>query len=181
MNTALEEEYGRWLDEFQDETDRACAVLGAAFLDHALGELLHAFLREDERVRERLFGRNRPLANFGTRVDVAFALGIIGTTEHHDLDLVRKIRNHFAHELTGAFNVSPVADWCRELHGPEELGFRMPHDAVEPVRFRFITAVVLIAVTLRGRATTLAHRQEPESMRDVEARVRASLPSTPDE
>ena len=109
MADEVERQYPDWLGEFQDETDRACAVLAAAFLDRALGELLHGFMRDDPKVRERLFGRNHPLTTFGARIDLAFALGLIGTTEHHDLDLVRKIRNHFAHELTGlSFDTPPT-------------------------------------------------------------------------
>jgi len=32
MTDEVEREYGPWLDEFQGETDGACAILGAAYL-----------------------------------------------------------------------------------------------------------------------------------------------------
>jgi len=106
-------------------------------------------------------------------MDLGFALGLIGTVEHHDLDLVRKTRNEFAHKLTGlSFDSAPIADWCRELRALDELGFPIPLDAVQPIRFRFETAVVFLAITLRGRRATVAHREEPESIRDVEKRLR---------
>ena len=66
-------------------------------------------------------------------------------------------------DCTVRAQATPVAyEYCHAI----------PLDAVQPIRFRFETAVVFLAITLRGRRATVAHREEPESIRDVEKRLR---------
>jgi hypothetical protein len=47
---------------------------------------------------------------------MSFALGLIPPLVHRDLDLVRKIRNAFAHKLgVNSFEESPFRDWCAQF------------------------------------------------------------------
>lgn len=85
------------------ESDRAIGVLGGEFLSQELTDLIRSYCRQDavicKRFVEPLFVGFGPLSSFSARIQVAFALGIITDRNRIELDLVRKIRNDFAHSL----------------------------------------------------------------------------------
>lgn len=56
-------------------------------------------LSNKETLHKRLFRHNGPLSTFSARLDMAFALYLIGEKTRHDLDIIRDIRNDFAHDL----------------------------------------------------------------------------------
>jgi hypothetical protein len=153
------EEFGEWLDEFQSQSDRACAVLAGAFLESLLEDLLTAFFVKHEKVGEFL-GDGR-LWTFSVRTDLAFALGLISEGEHRELNLIRKIRNSFAHDLVGTdFNRSDIKSRCLELLVPGAAGFEIPKDAVLPIKLRFCTAAVFLACLMRDRVAKIERRSE---------------------
>jgi DNA-binding MltR family transcriptional regulator len=116
------EQWREWMDEFQGESDRACAVLGAAFLDEHLRALLEAFFVDDPRNLAELFDGSGPLSTFSARVGLAYALGFLAPSERRDLSLIRRIRNDFAHELHGlSFEQPQVVSRCGELVGCRHL------------------------------------------------------------
>jgi len=91
-----------FLAEFQKETDRASVILTAAMLDDVLSELLKARLVPCPGSADALFDdANAPLANFSSRIEMSFRLGLISHRFARDMHLVRKIRNSFAHNISG--------------------------------------------------------------------------------
>lgn len=78
------------------ESDRAAAVLGAAFLDALLDKALRKRLLPS--LDKNAFENNGPLATFASRTTITHALGWIDADTKADLDLVRRIRNEFAHD-----------------------------------------------------------------------------------
>jgi len=57
-----------------------------------------------------------PLANFSSKIDMAFRLGLISGKFTRDLHIVRKIRNYFAHDIYGcSFENGSVMSRIREL------------------------------------------------------------------
>ena len=99
---------------FRAETDRACAVLGAALLDARLESLYERRLRDS---REELLSSNGPLGAFSARIRVARALAWISEDVRYDLDQIRSIRNEFAHNFDHelSFATQSIADRCRTL------------------------------------------------------------------
>jgi DNA-binding MltR family transcriptional regulator len=79
---------------FRDESDRACAVLGAAQLDARLESLFERRLRFDQKALLTSMG---PLSTFSARIKVSQALAWIHPDVAYDLDQIRQIRNEFAH------------------------------------------------------------------------------------
>lgn len=99
------------------ESDRGCALAGVAYLDHSLELSLRAHMVDVDAVADQLFGASGPLGTLSARIDLAFALGIIGKAIHRDLHLLRKIRNHFAHEPGDVgFDSPEIAGRCAVLH-----------------------------------------------------------------
>lgn len=96
------------------ESDRSAALLAAALLDAQLESLFRARLKYHQ---DRLLGFDGPLATFSTRIKVARALGWIDEEVESDLDLIRNIRNRFAHsfEQDLTFEDAEIRGWCSSL------------------------------------------------------------------
>lgn len=108
--------YNEFVGRFQAETDRAAAVLGGSYLDSFLESALRSVLVTGPRVDAMFEGAGASLGSFSNKTALAFALGIIAEPMARDIDLVRKVRNHFAHQIWDAsFDSAPVSDWCRGL------------------------------------------------------------------
>src|SRR5262245_46733710 len=88
------------LDKFSErltsESDRACAVLGAALVDARLEAV---FRRRMHAFHDELLGSSRPISAFGARIHLARSLTWISDDARVDLDLIRAIRNDFAHSV----------------------------------------------------------------------------------
>lgn len=98
------------------ETDRGCALFASSYIDKALSDLLYSALAYDKKIENDLFEGNAPLATFSARIKMAFYLGKISKVERQDLDLIRKIRNEFAHNADAIdFNKERIKNQCREL------------------------------------------------------------------
>jgi mannitol operon repressor len=110
-----DDEFHAFLDEFQTETDRAAAVLGAAYAEELLRSLLtRRFVDDGEYVKE-LTQRGGPISSFSARISLGYAIGLT-SGDASDLHRLRGIRNDFAHKLHGiTFATQSVADRCREF------------------------------------------------------------------
>lgn len=84
------------------ESDRGCAIFGAAILEGDLEVLLRTFCRNDEasikQVVDPLFQTYAPLATFSAKIQVAFALRLITRELKQKLEVIRRLRNDCAHE-----------------------------------------------------------------------------------
>lgn len=117
---------------FRAESDRACAVLGAALLDTRLESLYQRRLRSS---KKELLSSNGSLGAFSARISVAQALAWIDEDVHFDLDQIRSIRNEFAHNMDHelSFTNQSIADKCRTLRvaqvlvNANEYAASMPH------------------------------------------------------
>ena len=135
--------FSKFLKEFQDETDRGAAILGAAMLDQKLKTILKDFLIENTGTEFLFKSSNAPLGSFSSRQNLAFSLGLISDYEYKDCETVRKIRNDFAHkfELEFSFKDQRIADLCWNLKastpGDKEKFKDNP-------RFLFVNSVIML-------------------------------------
>src|SRR5436190_22381515 len=94
-------EYEQAWKETVGESDRSCAITCGAMLD----QVLYACLREklvglNEDDLERVFySANAVLGSLSARIEMAYALGIITQDVREKLDIIRKVRNYYAHGL----------------------------------------------------------------------------------
>lgn len=84
---------------YERGSDRAVAVVCLAIVENRLTDLLKAAMREDEKTQEELFNPSGPIGSLGTKIKLAYMLGLIHADVHSDLRLVTKIRNEFAHNV----------------------------------------------------------------------------------
>jgi len=88
------------LDVFQSESDRACAVLGASYLEYLLAKAIIKAMPHGEEISQGFFyGPLAPLGTFWSRIEAAYGLGLISNEIRSDLHTIRDLRNDFAHEL----------------------------------------------------------------------------------
>jgi DNA-binding MltR family transcriptional regulator len=109
-------------EEFHDAQDRVLAIVGAAYLDSLLKELLRAIFIEDREEADRLLGSDRPLGSTGSRYQLAYCLGLISENQRDDLKMIAKIRNAFAHRFdVQSFNHAEPSKFIEKLHVGKEL------------------------------------------------------------
>jgi hypothetical protein len=103
--------------EIGKESPRAAVILAAAMLEQALDALLRARLVAAPTQSDSFFdGPYAPLASFSAKIDMAYRIGLISSSWSRDLHLVRRIRNDFAHNVTGCtFDDAPVRSRVLEL------------------------------------------------------------------
>jgi hypothetical protein len=95
------EEFTEFLEEFKNESDRAAVILGVSKLDLLLYQLLRKVLVPITQKTDDLFDGDGPLSSFGVKINLTYRLGIIDNAFANALHLIRKIRNSFAHEVSG--------------------------------------------------------------------------------
>jgi len=100
--------------ELQNESPRAAVIIASAFLDAQLREILLNSFVDDEKVSEELLDSD--LFAFSSRIKIAYCLGLISESIYHDLNIIRKIRNKFAHQMHGyTFDEPEIVRWCDSL------------------------------------------------------------------
>ena len=55
------------------------------------------------------------MGSFSNKISLSYSLGLIDKIINDDLNLVRKIRNKFAHDLYANFKNDQIKSWSREL------------------------------------------------------------------
>jgi DNA-binding MltR family transcriptional regulator len=150
-------------EEFYLGTDRPAVILQASNADDIVRRVLRAKMRRNlsKDAADRIFEGNGPLANFSNRVAIAHALGLIGNVFRHDLDLIRELRNGFAHvRLPMTLETPQIAEMCKHLKLPDNeklrrwptvIASKLPFDAdadYQKPRARFIMSCHTISVHL---------------------------------
>jgi mannitol operon repressor len=85
--------------EIEGGSDRAAAIVAAAFVEDHLATALQRRMRENAKIVAELFRSSGPLGSFSAKIDMAFLLGLITEEAHKELHAIRAIRNLFAHTL----------------------------------------------------------------------------------
>lgn len=116
-------------DELYGSNDRAAAVMLASFTEVALQTFLKGHIRPTYSAENMrlLFEFSGVLGTFGAKITIAYAFNWIGPETRHDLDLIRLMRNEFAHARRSfGFTDAPVAAVCKNLQAPDWPGAFIP-------------------------------------------------------
>ena len=110
-----DEEWKLLFQRIESASDREAAIISSAFLEAAL-KLALACTVSDQMHAELFEGPTASLADFAPKIQMAAALGIVGTNVRRKLEYIRKIRNVFAHSiLPFDFENRAVANLCAKL------------------------------------------------------------------
>lgn len=106
--------------EFYGESPRAVILLSATLVELALETALKYILRPGKET-EALFDFEAPLGTFSGKIKLSYAIKLFGNKTLHDFELIRHLRNGFAHSrhpLT--FDTPQVASLCKHFLLPDE-------------------------------------------------------------
>lgn len=166
-NANLTADHQGWIGEMKAGSDRVAAIVGATLLDEQLRDLLLAFFVDERTLGKneaqpwaRLFGPDGALGPAASRSTLALALGLIPKDLYDDLQIVRRVRNVFAHGLHGLnFQHPEVAGACHELKIVRDALPQEWHPDLTP-RMTYILTVVITAIELDQRTSLGPPRRE---------------------
>ena len=121
-----------WCDtfrrEFRKESDRASVILAGAMIEKSLEMMIKAKLIPSLSKKDELFDTAyAPLRNFKAMIELAYRLGLISSNLYRDLNIIRDIRNDFAHDIEGcSFQNRSVKNRVGELMKSSTMAVRKP-------------------------------------------------------
>jgi hypothetical protein len=134
------------LEAGAEKGDRGAAILLATNVENTLQISIRRWLQLSGELRKEVFrGPGSPARNFSGKIIIAHALGIFGPITRKNLDVIRIIRNAFAHASRPIrFDDAPLADLCNFLQIPKIIRFgdfdgilNPEDDPSSPARYRY--------------------------------------------
>lgn len=140
-------EFMPFLDVLNSESPRGGVLVATSFIESLLHKVIEAFLIEGKPAEQLVKGFNAPIGSLSAKIAMAAALGLITERERRECDLIRRVRNKFAHNVHPTFDDDDVKDICQELT------FRaMPYGDVKVgARGSFTSAAVALVLNLTNR------------------------------
>ncbi len=148
-----------------DESERAVVILAGARLDIDLEKLLKHILIPYPGGTDPLFDGDRMLGTFSAKIAMAYRIGAIDADLERALQILRKIRNDFAHQLEHESLSSPrqksrLAELVRWASQTElyQLGYKAfsGADRKSAEHFDFVLCTVCMTVTLSSGVAHLS-------------------------
>jgi mannitol operon repressor len=158
MNGDALADFNAFLKEFQDETERGAALVGAAMIEEKLKETLLAFFAEPDVGPELLDPvGGGPLSTMVARAKIALCLGLIDRDELQECKTISKIRNAFAHWPHGTtFHHPEIMKHCGRLRIAGQVD---PAVIKENPRYLFTQSVFLTVLGLSTRSQYAAEQK----------------------
>lgn len=104
------------MSEMSDGSDRAVAIVGGSLIETALTDAIIVHLHRNKKLTDRMFSQSGPFGAFGTKINLALLIGLIGVLAHKELTTIKDIRNTFAHDLGVTDFKSPkIMNWTKNL------------------------------------------------------------------
>jgi mannitol operon repressor len=148
-------DFRRVLAEINAESPRGRVMVATAMIDDLLGRTIAARLVDAPEVGKLLEGFNAPLGSFSARVVAAYGLGVISKREFDDLQIIRKIRNDFAHRTGVSFADDSIKDRAMLLTmAAQDYG-----EVVVNAEGRFTSAAVALVLNLTNRPHYVAQKR----------------------
>ena len=111
----LSEDAKKLFEILSNESDIACVVVGAAYIDEAMAEILTHILKKSN-VSSKMLDTRGILGNFMARADLLYSFKKISKSHYQDLCVIAEIRNLFAHShLELSFADKDIQTHCSKL------------------------------------------------------------------
>lgn len=112
-----------------NESDRGCVLVGAAILEQYLENMFKLLFDKNKipkKVQRSIFDSNGALSNFSSKIKLAYSFGYLDKSLYDDLEVVRKIRNDFAHSTNHVdFTDSPKTITIESMHCVQQFKGKM--------------------------------------------------------
>jgi hypothetical protein len=115
-----DEQVTAFMAELEKQTDRGVGIVAASVVESALQELIQRRLVSMSNTRlDLLFGRMRPLSSFAAKIELGSALGLYSDRARLLLNMLRDVRNAFAHEMNAiGFDAPEIAKLVEKAKTP---------------------------------------------------------------
>jgi hypothetical protein len=162
--------------ELTGTSDRAAAIVGASLIEVQLEQLLIRSMVKGTEAKP-LFEGFGPLSSFSAKIRIAECFGLLPPDICADADLIRKIRNEFAHtHKPTSFEAQKVMDWVLALRALAVIRQQFSESKQDPEkwaeieakgwhrpRFLYFVAVSSTQGTIAALANARAQRDPPAS------------------
>jgi DNA-binding MltR family transcriptional regulator len=143
-----------------ESDDRSVVLVGSAILERKLDDLIEKAVVSPAAVDKLLgrTGRGGALGSFFSKIQAAWAFGLISEDEYADLELIREIRNGFAHDVLDCdFNSQDARSKCDRL----SIAWRALGTRSLAHRVAFNMEIYTLALLLTQRAQRVTPRTSP--------------------
>jgi hypothetical protein len=138
----------------------AVAILGAVLVEHELERSLHARLRvRDDAIWQDMMDERGPLSTFARKIAMGHALRLYDEDFRDNLDIIRVIRNAFAHsKQLLEFSHPLVSGECKKIKIPnkQKRAFRLIVNL--PPRFAYVFLCLRLASEMIRKRTARVQR-----------------------
>lgn len=106
------------IKEFYDNSPhRGLGIALPTILENRLTEALKIVMRRDATIEKDLFRGPGALGSFAVKIQLAYMLGLIAKDTYRDLDILRKVRNDFAHNVkVKTFDDQRISNRIKSMH-----------------------------------------------------------------
>lgn len=124
---ATPDDFTAWQNQVKAvKNDRGAALLLSANVEAALDRALSSFLFFSQPRIESLFAEDGPLATFHRKIAMGLALRIYGKETYFNLEVIRHVRNAFAHAHAPLdFKAKEISAICQDFVEQEVLSPRV--------------------------------------------------------
>lgn len=145
--------------ELESGSARSCGIVAASLLDHFLQlAILSRFRPLNSELRDSIFDFKGAIGGTANKIDVAYALNLFPTEHRHDMIVVNRVRNRFAHDLAiRDFEHREIAQLVDSFQLDE--GLRTAKDS--GVRNRRESYIDVATYLVAGLADAAAEEQRP--------------------
>jgi DNA-binding MltR family transcriptional regulator len=154
---------------FVNESDRGVALIATAWLDDVLEKLIRTGFRSEDKIADSVLKDTGGLSTFSARIKVAYLMGLLEKSAYLDLNIIRKIRNDFAHfRKPITFEDENISDRCTNLRTIIEFN-KLASEPARSTRQEFLVAsfvlirYLLSLVSNRKSANFVASKIEVDS------------------
>jgi hypothetical protein len=154
-------EFGPYLEVSNAESPRGNVLVSTGYIEEQLKRVLTAFMLDVGAAANLLAGSgNAPLGTFSARIAACYALGLISEDEHHDLTLMRRIRNDFAHDMHVTFDTPSVVSRCAQLRfSAKDYKNKDGSEVVVGSMGQFVTAASAVILHLTNRPAYVSRKK----------------------
>ncbi|WP_300074982.1 MltR family transcriptional regulator [uncultured Ruegeria sp.] len=152
-----------YLSHFNEESTRGGVLVTCGFLEQQLKDILLAFMVGNAATQSLFEGGSAPLGTFSSRIHACHALGLVTEDEYHDLNIIRKIRNEFAHRLNVSFEDRSIQNRCKNLRkraqGNKKKESQNPKANASEARVSFATCATAVILHLVNRRAYVSRQR----------------------
>lgn len=117
-NPSKDQEFKKFIEEIEKESERGMAIICHAYIDDLLKEILKKRLIEDKDFLKSLEWS----ISFNRLLTLCYITGIVTKEEKKEIKLLTEIRNKFAHKRkANSFRIDNIPDICNKLRIPRSL------------------------------------------------------------